>query len=85
MGRLSTLTAGTVCMPIVIPADRWEFDPAKLGPQLMPNHGPSTEITTEGILEGLRELESRPEMAELDKLVMESNMYLRGKQDVPNS
>ena len=72
-------------MPIVIPADRWEFDPAKLGPQLMPNHGPSTEITTAGILDGLRELEARQEMADLDALIMQSNMYLRGKQDANNS
>ncbi len=71
-------------MPTVIPADRWEFDPEKLGPKLMENHEPKTEITTEGILEGLEKLYSRPEMDELDKLIMQSNMYLPGKADAKN-
>lgn len=71
-------------MPIVIPADRWKFDPDKLGPDLMENHEPKIPITTEGILEGLNKLYAQPEMDELDVLLMQSNMYLPGKADAEN-
>ncbi|WP_206214304.1 hypothetical protein [Desulfovibrio sp. ZJ369] len=45
--------------------------------EFQPNHG--CNLTTDGILESLHEIESRPEMAELDNLLMASGAYLRGK------
>ena len=69
-------------MATLISAEKWVFDPKKLGPNLSLNHGLSSEITTEKLLKSIEEIENRPEMQELDRLLMESNLYLQGKNNV---
>lgn len=64
-------------MPTLISADRWEFDPDRLPTGLSPNHG--QELSTDAILKKMDEIEARPEIAEMDRKLMESLYYLRGK------
>lgn len=61
----------------IIEASRWERREGVPDNELQPNHG--CNLSTDGIMESLHEIESRPEMAQLDELLMASGAYLRGK------
>ncbi len=65
-------------MPTIIKADRWEFDPDALETGFSPNHGQN--LTTESIIASMDDVESRPEMQELDRMLKESPCYLKGKE-----
>lgn len=62
----------------IISASKWDMPAGCFDVDLQPNHG--CNLTTEGVLESLQEIENRPEMAELDRSLMASNSYLRGKE-----
>lgn len=69
-------------MPTIISAGRWEIDKEKLGPTLKQNQGLESKISTQQLLESIKEIEKRPEMKELDRLLMASPLYLKGKGNV---
>lgn len=65
-------------MVTVIHADRFEMKDEPLD-RLSDSGGPRlSELTTEGILKAMHEISARPEMRELDRLMMEGPGYLRG-------
>ena len=66
-------------MPILISADRWEIEPSLLGPNFSLNHGHELEISTADLLKSIDEVENRPEMQEVDSLLMSTPLYLKGK------
>lgn len=65
-------------MPTLISADRWDFAQKPVDAGSSPNHG-VVAITTEGIIEGLRAIDARPEMKKLDDMIMASDQYARGR------
>lgn len=66
-------------MPTTIPAHKWDYDPQRIETGFQPNHG--QELSTERILASMEELNSRPEMDELFRLLRNSSQYTAGKSD----
>lgn len=65
-------------MPTVI-HDGILINPQSIETGFQPNHG--VELTTESILQSMKELDDRPEMDELFSLILQSTQYTRGNQD----
>ena len=65
-------------MPTVI-HDGILINPQSIETGFQPNHG--VELTTESILQSMKELDDRPEMDELFSLILQSTKYTRGNQD----
>lgn len=66
-------------MPTIIDCEQWDFDPDRLDTGFQPNSGDS--MTTQAILDSMAELEQRPEMKELVKLIRQSGQYAKGKNN----
>lgn len=64
-------------MATVIPASNWDFDPSRLTVELQPNHG--TDLTTEKIIQSMDQILARPEMRELESLLLESPYFFKGR------
>ena len=67
-------------MTTIISAEQWDFNPELLSADLQPNHG--ADLTTQEILESMDEVLARPEMRELEAMLMDSPFYLKGRQNV---
>lgn len=65
-------------MPTVI-HDGIPIDPQRIETGFQPNHG--VELTTESILQSMKELDARPEMDVLLQLIRQSAQYISGKKD----
>ncbi|WP_300786299.1 hypothetical protein [uncultured Desulfovibrio sp.] len=64
-------------MPTVISAQKWNYDPQRIETGFQQNHG--QDMSTAGILASMKELDARPEMDELFRLLRESSQYSEGK------
>lgn len=64
-------------MPTIISANKWDYDPQRIDTGFQPNHG--QELSTERILASMKELNSRPEMDEIFRLLRDSSQYSAGK------
>ena len=64
-------------MATIIPADKWNFDQAKINTGFQPNNG--CVLTTEAILESMKEINSRPETKEFFDLIKKSDQYITGR------
>ena len=61
-------------MPIVISADKWKLDSTYFAPYFTKNHDPDSDM-----LKKIDEMETLVNMQEVDKLLMNSPLYLKGK------
>lgn len=64
-------------MPTVISAQKWDYDPQRIETGFQQNHG--QDLSTDNILASMRELDSRPEMDDLFRLLRESSQFSEGK------
>lgn len=68
-------------MVTIIHADKFEMKDEPLD-RLSDSGGPRLgEFTTEDVLMAMDEISARPEMRELDRLMMEGPGYLRGRKE----
>lgn len=63
-------------MPVIIKADQWDFNPDAIDTGCLPNHG-LKELTTEEIIVSFHELTEKPELEELNRLIMCSSQFSR--------
>ena len=66
-------------MPILIPISKWEMNQNHFKPNFSQNFNCELRISTKSLLKNIAKIENRPEIKELDRLLMETSLYLKGK------